>query len=386
MLPMAAPTTEFVWVPGHRKNKKQNGQRPVKQMRGQKKPKRAKKRSMLSTPINPLIVERFRRVMDCYSRGVPVDYGPLPSGTIRFLTSDASFDCTVRAYDRTLTEWLELIDTMKNGIFDSVRKEGLRFEACFQANQRLRWFARKWIIHARRKIMDRRVIGEEDLVTLLPIPSDFLVSVYDTKTRNKYKFHTNTMVRTFMSALLYSSYGIAGPQIPKNPYTNVPWTLGQIVSIVGQIMRNQALHHRLPHTVIMGYRRSGYNIGSFMKSNTLLLSITAAQSFFKTVEDPVTIEVYGEMLDDLYGEEEIPYGWRCVKRLVHKRMLSDALMKQWDDYIIAYWIYSNYRIFIQPYVNYEEMDLQFQKLNAQSIIWWKNRPRRILCGSNTISI
>ena len=353
-------------------------------MRGQKKPKRAKKRSMLTTPINPLVVERFRRVMDCYARGVPVDYGPLPPGTIRFLTSDESFDCTVRSHDRTLTEWLVLIDAMKNGIFDSVRREGLRFEACFQANQRIRWLARKWLVCARRKIMDRRIIGEEDLVTLLPIPSDFLISVYDTKTRNKYQFHTNTMVRTFMSALLYSSYGIAGPQIPKNPYTNVPWTLGQIVSIVGQIMRNQALHHRLPPTVILLYRRAGYNIDSFLKSNKLLLSIAAAQSLFKTIEDPVTLEIYGEMLDDLYGEEEIPYGWRYVKRLVHKRMLSDALMKQWDDFIIAYWIYSNYRMIIQPYANYEEMDVQFQKLNAHSIIWWKNQPRRILRNSVVI--
>jgi hypothetical protein len=398
---MAALTMDFVWTPSTRppENKKPSVKASTRakesaenratakaiakeRARANAKAKlNHKRRSYKSSNVvmDPRIVERFNRGVECLRLGIPVDYGFPSRGSIRFLESDASFGLIVRAHDRTLQEWLALIKVMKTkAVSNSDKNHAIAFERFFYTNRRLRWLVYKWIGKVRRRIMDKRVIGEEDMVTLLPIPIDSLVSVYDIKGRNKYQFHTNTMVRTIVSSLAYGTYGVATPQEPKNPYTNISWTYGQILSIVGQLLRNQALHHRATSVIIVTYRSSNYDIQEFFKKNGVFLKLSAAKAFFAAKEDPSTIEIYNEVLDDLYDDEELPKSWSLVARLVKARHLSDDLMKEWDSVVLSFWLYTNNIIVMSPFVSYEDIIDQFHALNTTSLHWWRTQPRRII--------
>lgn len=315
-------------------------------------------------------------MIECLRLGIPIDYGVTPPGRIRLFCFDETLPFTVYSTDHTLTEWLKLIETTRASIFGP--QNALRLEACFSASQRLRRLARKWVTCVRRRIMNKRIVGTEDLVTLLPIPNASLVSVYDIKSLRRYDFHTTTIVRTILHSLMMNSYGIPSPHEPKNPYTNVPWSYGQMISIVGQIISNLGRRHRFPHYLLRAYRNAHYNIKTFLIAAGQDLKISAAREFFGAKDDPVTQEIYGEVIDDLYSEESHPMGWKTVVELVKKRMLSAELMKEWDNLVIAFWLYSNYKIYINPFWSYHEIDDQYLLLNRRSYIWWRTQPRSIV--------
>ena len=326
--------------------------------------------------ICPYVLARFNRMIECLRLGIPIDYGVTPPGRIRLFCFDDTLPFTAYSTDHTLTEWLKLIETTRASIFGPAN--ALRLEACFSTSQRRRWLARKWITHVRHRMMNKRVVGAEDLVTLLPIPAASRVSVYDVKSLRRYDFHTTTIIRTILHSLMINSYGIPSPHEPKNPYTNVPWSYGQMISIVGQIISNLGQRHRFPHYLLRAYRNANYNIKTFLKTAGQDLKISAAREFFGAEDDPVTKEIYGEVIDDIYSEENPPVGWKVVVELVKKRMLSAELMKEWNNLVIAFWLYSNYKIFTNPFWSYKEIDDHYRLLNRRSYIWWRTQPRKIL--------
>ena len=338
----------------------------------------AKRRTPSTTPMCPYIVARFNRMLECMRLGIPYDYGIVPPGRIRLWSSSELLPFTVFSQDYTLKQWINIIAARKTSIFVSEREIAVRLESSFFTSQKYRWYARQWISRVRRKIMDKRIVGEEDFVTLQPIPCASRVTVYDLKCLRRYDFHTTTIYRTLLRSLLSNSYGIPNPHAPKNPFTNVPWSYGQMLTIVSQILQNLGRCHRFPHKLLRAYRNSEYDIKIFLKIAGLDLKISAAREFFGATEDPVTREIYEEVIDDLYGEEDYPASWRIIARLVKKRMLSLELMREWDNLVIAFWLYSNYKIFIAPYWSYEDIDNQYRILNSRSHAWWRTQPRRIL--------
>lgn len=328
--------------------------------------------------LDPRVLQRFSRALECSKLGIPIDYGFPSRGTIRFLTSDALLPIRVKSHDRTLREWCMLIQSMMVSPLQSEKQCADQLGKLFFNNQRLRWLACKWIRNVRCKIMNKRVVGAEDMVTLRSIPTESLVSVYDIRDRNKYQFHTNTIARTIFNNLMCSSYGIAAPQLPKNPYTNVPWTYGQILTIITQVLRNQTHTHRAPSTPLLTYRLSNYNMSEFLKKYGVGLKIYAAKTLFSAHDDPVTIEIYDETIDDIYSGDNLPTRSYYVSRLVKSRKLSVDLKKDWDALVLTFWLFTNYNIVILPARTYTDIDATFRKLHAKTLQWWNAQPRTIV--------
>jgi len=368
-------TTDFVWPqrPRARLNEKAKAKANAK---------RNWRRRIVSNPIHrgldPRILQRFSRALECSKLGIPIDYGFPAQGSVRFLASDALVPIRVKAHDRTLREWCVLIQSMIASTLQSEKQDADRLGKLFFKNQRLRWLAYKWIRNVRCKIMNKRVVGAEDMVTLHPIPTESLVSVYDIRARNKYQFHTNTIARAIFNNLMCSSYGIASPQLPKNPYTNVPWSYGQILTIITQVLRNQTYTHRAPSTPLLTYRMSNYNMTEFLKKYGLGLKIYAAKTLFSAHDDPTTIEIYNETIDDIYSGDNLPTRSYYISRLVKGRNISADLKKEWDALVLTFWLYTNYNIVILPARTYTDIDATFRRLHTKTLQWWNAQPRTVV--------
>ena len=365
---------EFEWVPSTSRSGSKS-----KKSKKKYKSELYKKKTWSKNPYPPhvwkKIISWFEQCMIALQHGTTPDYGVSEHGTIRFFVAaeDIMLKSILMSYDRGLCDWIDFITKHKQSPFAFYKEKILMFEELFYRNQRLRWNIRAWIAKVRRRIMDKRIIGEEDLCTTMPIPLEAQVAVYDTSSRNKYLFHTNTIINSFLSRFQYSSYGIAAPKYPNNPYTNIPWTIGQSIAIVGQIFRNQALHHRMPHTLIIGYRLACYNIDRFFIENERPLHIHAAVTLFKTMDNPETREIYDEVLDDIFETGEEIIGYKSIKRAIKWRELPHEIMVRWDAIVLAFWLYSNYRIFILPYMTYYDLDTAFHTLCDISYAWCKRR-------------
>jgi hypothetical protein len=336
------------------------------------------------------------------ARGGTVDYGVPPAGAIRFFTIPPGTAGpwhiqTIVSHDRTLHEWLELINEWKSGPLPEKYDTSLdvfplnpfttrRAAAEFLTNvlmreMRLRWIARRFVARIRERIYNQRIVGiESDLFTTLPIPSDSCVRVRDRESRSLYCFHTNTAKRMIISALNYSQFGIACPQPPKNPYTNRPWTIVQSMVITSQILANDMISMR-PHISIdlLRFRKSGHNVETYFEKHKKILMIRGAENFFKDHHNPDYIEICSELLSSLHGMigYDVCDGWRVVKTLVLGGLLSPELQTRWNDLFCSFWILTNFRYFYK-FKKMDDMLEEFMEIHSDSYEFWKAQPKRIL--------
>ena len=183
-------------------------------------------------------------------------------------------------------------------------------------------------------------------------------------------FHTNTICRILLSGLTYSSYGIAEPKAPTNPYTNIPWSIGQLISIVGQIIHNLNRHHcAIPYYIYL-FRKETYNLKTFLSVNNAVLQTDASVAFFKNAEDPYRNEIYNELIDDLYvdNHDQLTSDWRTARSLIVSRNIVYTLMEKWDTLVLSSWIWLNHKI---VYMQIEDIDTEFIRLHFETMAWWR---------------
>jgi len=303
--------------------------------------------------------------------------------------------------DFTFRGWMDFIDALEKPVFQgsdtSIVVEPLEykegeiphpwthrhiaariFRGIFMWNLRMRWICRKWISRVRSRIASRRIIGVVDIVTMDPIPKTHLVSVQDYKSRSTYHFHCHSMQRLLRESLLFQTYGISHPVAPKNPYTNLPWTTGQILVLMDQIQRihwNQ--RHRYVSPLLQWYRETGYCIKQLKKEHSQELSLLAAGSFFRDIHNPEVQEIVEEVLSDLLEELGLPKRGFVVQ-YVSKRSVLPELQQQWDCMVLYLWIYQNYQQVMHPqHLAYESMIAELRTLYKKTLEWIASkRPNR----------
>lgn len=343
---------------------------------------------------NPL-AERFRRVLSHVGPG-PVDLGIPPVGTLRPLLGDfrdagkSSLLSVFWAYDRTLSEWISLITEYRYAFsLDSwppfLKKpttssfyrwdQATELEKLFLKNQRMRWIVRKFISRVRRRVMEKRIVGDTDLYTTLPIPDNQVIRVYDVKTRSVYCFHMHTMVKLMSRSLLYSSYAIASPHTPKNPYTNIPWNIGQIISIVSQLLITGAQYCQTPSLLLTDYRASNFNIKTFLRNHSIFLNTQAAITFFSNLDDGDTKAMFLETYDDLaaYVNDPMVYNKVLRVRKILEKLTDKVLLKKWTDLITSFWIFYTHR-FMWKWNTITDLVLDYRRIQHETYLLYRPKP------------
>lgn len=213
-------------------------------------------------------------------------------------------------------------------------------ESWFQRNQCIRWQMNRLVAVFRRRIMDRRVIGETDVGTMETIPTQHVVQVYDWSSRSKYRFHANTIHSNILAALRYYTMAISMPRKPKNPYTNMEWTTGQMWVLVDQIQRQfWESGHRFIDPALQIYSRE-FSVDSLRKLYGKQLSVDCARRFFKDRTSDCWDAIYEETLADLFVILK-PTRSFFIRSLILERSLKTELLCAWDEMTAAFWCYEN---------------------------------------------
>jgi hypothetical protein len=339
--------------------------------------------------------------MEACAKHVPVSLGPTPPGCIRFLTIDREsspshwYYDAIFSHDRTFKEWCELVASWrvhpppaKDWLplrFDAKTNPFLErpaaasaLEALLAREMWLRWLVRKCVARIRGRIAARRPVGADaDLYTTEPIPAGARVSIRDRA--RLYCFHRVTAARSILNSLQHAAYGIAAPQEPKNPYTNLPWTLAQKIAITEQIgYLSLAIHKPIP-ALLLSWRNCDYDLRKFFRANSKSLHVQAAHTFFSNLADADALDTFIETVEDLYAMFEsdagIQNGSSIVMRLLQEQLLPAHLQNEWRAVVIGAWTYQNHA-FLAGFDNYEALLLQFRRLHRRTRVWWRLQPRR----------
>jgi hypothetical protein len=157
--------------------------------------------------------------------------------------------------------------------------------AIFKCNQ-LRWQFRKFLNHWRLKKCNKA--NEEDLFTC-EVPK-YPVQIVDWSLKSIWVFEAQSVMRDITNRLLHHDGCFEDPLTPRNPYTNLPLTSSQTISVWSQLM-SYPVPASLPFTA---YRASKMNLLNFRYEHRIYLSLYALR---KTFEDISFYETREKILD-----------------------------------------------------------------------------------------
>jgi hypothetical protein len=258
-------------------------------------------------------------------------------------------------YDRTLREWLQYLEKSRQHAtaFPFYRKEVAEMERYFYGQQYLRRLTEKYANRWMRRWIDTKPYDNCDLYTTIPVPLRAQVVVYDYPNRKKYVFHTHTAVKMIEASLHYSCYGIAKPSQPKNPYTNVPWSFGQLLCIHHQIFRNLLHNHTLLPQYLVNFRLAEYSVRRYYVQNKKHMDILAAKNFFLQKDDPYRDSIYEEVVNDLHTELAL---FPKVTGFVMRRQLPADILQAWDDVVLASYLETNLHTYTDKFKSAREIE------------------------------
>ena len=245
-------------------------------------------------------------------------------------------------------------------------------EGWWLRNQRLRWLCRKWIHRIRIRKIAQRQHGLVDLATCEAIPVAHRVTVFDVPSRSVYHFHTATIHRALLKDLLYQRYAVPAPTAPKNPYTNLTWTLGQMCVILDQIQGNMwRSRHRFVDCVLVKFRQAAYDVAEFQRIFSKHLMFRSAVAFFKDPTNDDWEDIYIETFDDIMSYSDVSLRNNQIRNvrnyLVHRSLPKDIL-DLWDNLMIAYWIHENNGESL-GFSTLEELYAEAARLTMQTHVW-----------------
>ena len=164
--------------------------------------------------------------------------------------------------------------------------------------QALRWTLRKFLL---RWLFRRlKVCSTTDIVTLEPIKTP--IYIVDWISRHIHSFETFTLHRDISCALSHSIGMFADPLRPRNPLTNIPLSLAQIISIW-----NTLACARIPlSSVVTNYRSVQFNHERFIEEYSTPLSLSCMKRCIMNPLDDEGIEYLIDFIEMAYTFNSFP--------------------------------------------------------------------------------
>lgn len=156
----------------------------------------------------------------------------------------------------------------------------------------------------------RHVYNTETLL-LEPFETSNAVQIMENNTI--YQFTIKELQQIFLKSLTYSDHLLSAPMHPKNPYTNITFSLHNIYNILFLINRYK------PHNFIQSYLQCNCNLELYSMYNSLPLHIESSKRYTDTLDNVViyctlcniiitytnytcTIVDYTDMAESLFDE------------------------------------------------------------------------------------
>jgi hypothetical protein len=242
---------------------------------------------------------------------------------------------------RSITEYVKLInyhyEHFKNtrkckysklitkDLYSSILEKEEAFKFIIRTVTSLRRFVQQWLYKKYRS----RNLNTEDPATLC-VPAK-PICIYDSKAKGVYNFEMLTIKQQFTTDLSYSDWMFPYARQPKNPFTNLPFTEGQIIYIVNYLKLQS-----MSNMFIEAYKQYKFNIKKFQEDMYTPLRLRALEDLIKNPSSEQFLELVYEFVEDHYNFHE------CICKS-HLNIIHWAIKKRPSDVYIKKWIDMFYR-------------------------------------------
>jgi hypothetical protein len=184
------------------------------------------------------------------------------------------------------------------------------------------WLAKKY---------KSRMLNTEDPCTMsAPIKP---VYIFDPASRGTYVFEATSLKQHMESSLGYARWMIPEPKMPTNPFTNLPFSIGQLL-VLQTAMRFQ----NVSSWMLEGFQDSKYDLKLFEVTFARPLRINALKVLHRNPTSEDLIDELRDFVEDNYEEEKInkPAHLTAICWGVEFKPLSDYIgqwRQVWYDYM-----------------------------------------------------
>jgi hypothetical protein len=274
----------------------------------------------LGRPSSWLIVPRtnlnfFHKQFDLCSTDSfvqPYNYGKYftlkyPADSIGYAMGRAAFSSITQTYD-------ELADSV---------------EALYTKNMKLRWTMKSLLNLWRSRQV--RIINETDLATQEIPRKPIIFTRWSTKTA--YQFEAMTILHDSLSRLLNHDQLFLNPLPPRNPFTNILLTYGELVS-----MHNQLRKVGKTHWLWEAFVTSNFNVRTLEKAYEVPMKLRCLDLMMSDTQSLATLDF---ILDFIIGEytHHIMYkppGENTAFRVLTTRW-DTPKVQEWIELCVAFW-------------------------------------------------
>ena len=182
-------------------------------------------------------------------------------------------------------------------------------QRCLHLNQQFRW-AMKRLIY-RWRVSKCRAANEEDVVTG-EVPEK-LVEMYDWPQRCKYVFEAATVFRDYLTKIQNASGLFVIPKLPRNPFTNMELTYGQLHFTIAALIK-----HGYNHWSFDAMKKCDYSMDIFRDVYAHPLKYDNLKNVFKRPTDAECVDIVYDFISDEYYyhniEQPYKHGWDIALR------------------------------------------------------------------------
>jgi hypothetical protein len=218
--------------------------------------------------------------------------------------------------------------------------------AIFSDNQRARWLASVVLQRWKQRVWKRRTQCNVDLIDMVEFKDRDAILITDTKQRQIFRFHRRDLFSNLIANICMSEEMMPYPRIPTNPWSNVPWTLGQMMSVCTQLSLDYAQRGKCPPVLLAAFCEARFDLKRFKQDNASMLSQHAIYSYFKDLTAENMATVY-DTLTQLLTSANLGYSSNAISRWL-KQVPQTALHRDWLLLVRDYTVYINLHVQIRP--------------------------------------
>jgi hypothetical protein len=278
-------------------------------------------------------------------------------GKIRLLTKPDEVPIPLLKYwyaDMSLTEWTETLIALDleletNPITRSMSPPGLlkTVSDIFEQNQRARWLAAIVLQRWKLKVWRKKTQCNVDLIDMAEIKDRDALFLVDTTQRQIFRFHRRDIFSNLISNICMADEMMPYPRIPTNPWSNVPLTFAQTISICAQLSMDYAMRGACPPVLLAAFCESRYNLKKFQQDNASMLSQHAIFSYFKDLT-PLNHHTVYDTIVQLLTAANLQFSSTAINRWLSSKPQTN-LHREWLLLVRDYTVFINLHVQIRPH-------------------------------------
>ena len=231
-------------------------------------------------------------------------------------------------------------------------------------NQNVRWlFKRLVALWIARKCRKRRIGADRDLITLEEIPQSEQIEIVCMSTRCIYTFTGHTLSRAVRSNLEAQNIAIPCVKTPLNPFTNIPFTYGQMVEVYYKLLGWCHSKRKGLPSIIALYRETGFRSGWLTKVHHNYIQYRATHAYIKN--DDTSGEFFLDNLENLLDTFSLALAEFEPDILTKQRFRywfskdpNNYLLKNWRYLVADFWYYEQTHNLVREHWRSEDTIIQ----------------------------